>query len=630
MTAYALGVDLGTASIAAAVGRDSSWRALALDPSRALVSTAGLTGADRDQLAVALARPLRAAIERATQVEGEAPSLVVLATSGRDGSPDQALVQRVADVAGIALGHLLVLTRSAAAAIGAGDAPARLGADGSLAVASGAALAGSARLATTPDARPLGPAAAPPTAVVPTAPVAPTERVPVAPPSAPTQASPPVQPPPTASVPRVAPGPDDRQVAGAPLGAVIQPQTVRVHWTARHRNAVIAGVAAVVVAVLALVGVLALTGDDDETAPATTPAPTPVTTAPPATTVAPTTTAAPTTTSAPTTTAAPTTTVAPTTTEVPAGRGVEGVVRSVALGPASGSRIVAISAVPDGGDDAVGGGVVVATDAGSLTRIDASGTTELFVVSAADGAPGGLAVAPDGTLYVSVARGLLQVDGGAASLVIDAGDADLGATPGAVAIDADGNVYLADVDTNRILRLDTDGDVRVVAGTGEPAPSGAPTGDGDPADEVPIGAPVGLAVCDDGTIWFLDATTRTVRVVDPDGELGTVTGTGATPVAPAGAYLDDDTPLGDVVFGTLDGLALDPEGGVYVTDAGSGAILRLIDGAVSVVAARNPGTSAVDGVPMNRSSVRSLGAVAVDADGSVWFRDAASLRVIAP
>ena len=214
------------------------------------------------------------------------------------------------------------------------------------------------------------------------------------------------------------------------------------------------------------------------------------------------------------------------------------------------------------------------------------------------------------------------------TVVIDADDERLGATPGAVAVDADGAVYLADVDTNRILRRDTDGDVRVVAGTGEPAPSGAPTGDGEPADEVPIGAPVGLAVGGDGHVWFLDATTRTVRVVDPDGELGTVTGTGDTPVASAGTFLDDGTPLADVVFGTLGALALDPEGGVYVTDAGSGAILRMIEGAVSVVAARNPGQPVADGVPMNRSSVRSPGAIAVDANGAGWFRDASALRVI--
>ena len=67
---------------------------------------------------------------------------------------------------------------------------------------------------------------------------------------------------------------------------------------------------------------------------------------------------------------------------------------------------------------------------------------------------------------------------------------------------------------------------------------------------------------------------------------------------------------------------------MYVTDAGSGAILRMIEGAVSVVAARNPGQPVADGVPMNRSSVRSPGAIAVDANGAVWFRDASALRVI--
>ena len=195
-------------------------------------------------------------------------------------------------------------------------------------------------------------------------------------------------------------------------------------------------------------------------------------------------------------------------------------------------------------------------------------------------------------------------------------------------------MYVADVDTNRILRLTTAGadagDVDVVAGTGQPAPSDEPTGDGEPADEVAIGAPVGLTIDPDGTLWFLDGTTRTVRTVSlvDDGELATVSGAGDTPLESAGTYADDGTAAGDLAFGTVDGIAARPGGGVYVTDAASGAIVSLVDGIATVVAARNAGQSAADGVPMNRSSVRALGAVAADDTGAVWFRDATAVRVI--
>ena len=274
---------------------------------------------------------------------------------------------------------------------------------------------------------------------------------------------------------------------------------------------------------------------------------------------------------------------------------------------------------------------MLATGRGELVQVDAGGTTELFVLRAADGEPGGVAVGPDGVLYVSVGRGLLAVDAGAATVVIDAADHDMGATPGAVAVAPNGDVYVADVDTNRILRLTTDGadagEVDVVAGTGEPAPSDGPTGDGEPADEVAIGAPVGLTIDTSGTLWFLDGTTRTVRVVD-DGELATVSGAGDTPLESAGTYADDGIAAGDLAFGTVDGITARPDGGVYVTDAASGAIVSLVDGVATVVAARNAGQSAADGVPMNRSSVRALGAIAADDTGAVWFRDATAVRVI--
>ncbi|MCB1000331.1 MAG: hypothetical protein KDB40_13630, partial [Acidimicrobiales bacterium] len=145
MTSYALGIDLGTSSIAAAIGRGSTWRAVPVDPASALVSTVGLTANDREQLAVAIARPVRAAIDRATRLEGGAPTIVVLAHGTRDADAD-ALAARAGELAGVPAEQLVLLTRVAAAALGDEHAAMRLGADGSLAVASGAALAGAAPL----------------------------------------------------------------------------------------------------------------------------------------------------------------------------------------------------------------------------------------------------------------------------------------------------------------------------------------------------------------------------------------------------------------------------------------------------------------------------------------------------
>jgi PKD repeat protein len=87
---------------------------------------------------------------------------------------------------------------------------------------------------------------------------------------------------------------------------------------------------------------------------------------------------------------------------------------------------------------------------------------------------------------------------------------------------ADGTAYISDYGHSRIRKIGTDGVISTYAGTGV---SGN-TGDGGPASAAQIGAPVGILPSPDGSIYFGDATQHVVRKIDANGIISTVAGTG--------------------------------------------------------------------------------------------------------
>jgi sugar lactone lactonase YvrE len=98
-----------------------------------------------------------------------------------------------------------------------------------------------------------------------------------------------------------------------------------------------------------------------------------------------------------------------------------------------------------------------------------------------------------------------------------------------VAADAVGNLYIADTYNNRIRKVSTDGIITTVAGGG-PSYSfeyrGGYSGDGGPATDAELNLPHGVAVDADGNIYIADSENYRVRKVDRDGVITTVAGNG--------------------------------------------------------------------------------------------------------
>ncbi len=128
--------------------------------------------------------------------------------------------------------------------------------------------------------------------------------------------------------------------------------------------------------------------------------------------------------------------------------------------------------------------------------------------------------------------------------------------PYAVAVGADGAIFIADWSKNGIRRVGPDGIITTVAGTGVYGFSG----DGGPATAASVSEPWGMAVGPGGALFIADYANRRIRRVGPDGIITTVAGTGAY------GYSADGGPATSAMFSDPVGVAVGADGALYIAD----------------------------------------------------------------
>jgi serine/threonine-protein kinase len=188
--------------------------------------------------------------------------------------------------------------------------------------------------------------------------------------------------------------------------------------------------------------------------------------------------------------------------------------------------------------------------------------------------------------------------------------------PFGVATDAAGNVYVADAGNNLIRMAGTAGMVSTFAGTGI-------AGSSNVADSVTFNSPLGVTVDGSGNVYVADYENNLIRKVSQAGIVSTLAGSGAK-----GADDGLDTAA---TFNLPEAVAADGSGNVYVADNGNDLIRKITPaGQVSTFAGSGqPGKS--DGTGTSASFNSPFG-IAVDAAGNVYVADSGNnlIRKITP
>jgi cysteine-rich repeat protein len=187
-----------------------------------------------------------------------------------------------------------------------------------------------------------------------------------------------------------------------------------------------------------------------------------------------------------------------------------------------------------------------------------------------------------------------------------------------VAVDATGRVLIADTYNHSIRRVELDGTIHTVAGTG----SSGYNGDGIPATSAQLFNPNGVAVDAQGRILICDTYNQRVRRVELDGTISTVAGTGAF------GYGGDNVPATSTPLGYPYGIAVDGLGGILVADTSNHRIRRIDSGGIITTLA-GTGTQGFngDGIAATSAQLYSPYGVAVDLQGRVVLTDTQNERI---
>ena len=178
----------------------------------------------------------------------------------------------------------------------------------------------------------------------------------------------------------------------------------------------------------------------------------------------------------------------------------------------------------------------------------------------------------------------------------------------AIALDAPGNIYLADSETNRVRMINASiGIIIAFAGNGSTGTSP----DGGLATSVPLNMPTAMAVDSAGNVYIADSLDLKIRVVK-QGIISTAVGSGRL-------GSPDGVPAATADFSPAGSLAVDAAGNLYIGSAFFGAIYVVVNGTIHQISGATS-EALTEGMPALSASFFSS-ALQVDANGDVYAAD---------
>ena len=187
--------------------------------------------------------------------------------------------------------------------------------------------------------------------------------------------------------------------------------------------------------------------------------------------------------------------------------------------------------------------------------------------------------------------------------------------PGAVAVDASGNLFIADELNNVVREVNAQtGIMTTVAGNGTSGYSG----DGGPATSAEFDDVEGVAVDASGNLFIADRGDSVVREVNAQtGIITTVAGSGTS------GYSGDGGPATSAELRNPDGVAVDASGNLFIAEYFNGTVreVNASTGIITTVAGNGTSGYSGDGGPATSAQMNAPRGVAVDASGNLFIAD---------
>jgi len=194
--------------------------------------------------------------------------------------------------------------------------------------------------------------------------------------------------------------------------------------------------------------------------------------------------------------------------------------------------------------------------------------------------------------------------------------------PSGIALDKNGRIYIADYENNRVRMIDEQGIIHTIAGTGVPGNHGV----GEDAKQAQLHGPYGVQIGPDNLVYIADAVNNQIKRIEKDGTLVVIAGNGTS-----GYSGDGGSPKQAQLSHPVD-IAWDTHKNMYIAEGANNTIRKISQGIISTFAGTGIKGHSGDNGPAKMAQLYVPGALAFDQEDNLLVADLQNhrLRMITP